>query len=59
LPLETEREIRDSGHALEEQEMEGSLTVEALDHLLIHVANVGISAGWHQRALGMERADDA
>jgi catechol 2,3-dioxygenase-like lactoylglutathione lyase family enzyme len=34
-----------------------SLTVEALDHLVISVENVDISAEWYQSILGMERED--
>lgn len=34
-----------------------ALTVEALDHLAINVADVERSAVWYQRALGMTRED--
>jgi hypothetical protein len=33
------------------------LTVEALDHLVINVANVALSAARYQRTLGMQREE--
>ena len=33
------------------------LTVDAIDHLVINVKDVEVSAGWYQRTLGMERED--
>jgi len=34
-----------------------SLNIEALDHLVINVDNVEISAAWYQRVLGMRREE--
>lgn len=34
-----------------------TLTVEAVDHLVLNVADVEVSAGWFQRVLGMTRQD--
>lgn len=36
-----------------------ALTVGALDHLVLNVADVEVSAAWYQRALGMMRQDAA
>lgn len=36
-----------------------SLTVEALDHLVINVENAEVTAAWYQRVLGMRREDFA
>lgn len=33
------------------------LRVDAIDHLVINVKDVGASASWYQRVLGMERED--
>lgn len=34
-----------------------TLTVEALDHLVINVRDVEVAAEWYQRVLGMRRVD--
>src|SRR5271156_3014501 len=34
-----------------------SLTVQALDHLVVQVSDLEVSARWYQRVLGMTRAD--
>ena len=34
-----------------------SITIEALDHLVINVKDVEASAAWYQRVLGMTRQD--
>lgn len=34
-----------------------SITVTALDHIVINVRNVEVSAAWYARILGMERKD--
>ena len=34
-----------------------TLTVQALDHLVVQVSNLEISARWYERALGMVRED--
>jgi hypothetical protein len=41
--------------ASEEEAM--SLKVQALDHLVVHVADVETSAAWYRRVLGMTRED--
>jgi catechol 2,3-dioxygenase-like lactoylglutathione lyase family enzyme len=33
------------------------LTVQALDHLVVQVSNLEVSAGWYERVLGMTRED--
>ena len=34
-----------------------TLTVQALDHLVVQVSNLEVSARWYERALGMTRKD--
>jgi catechol 2,3-dioxygenase-like lactoylglutathione lyase family enzyme len=34
-----------------------SLTIEALDHLVVNVSDLEVSAAWYQRVLGMSRED--
>lgn len=34
-----------------------ALTIEALDHLVLNVADVSVSAQWYVRVLGMKRED--
>lgn len=36
-----------------------SLTVHALDHLVVNVSDVEVSAAWYARVLGMARMDAA
>src|SRR5271156_4642085 len=36
-----------------------SLTVHALDHLVVNVSDVEVSAAWYARVLGMARVDPA
>jgi catechol 2,3-dioxygenase-like lactoylglutathione lyase family enzyme len=36
-----------------------AFTAAALDHLVLNVADVEVSAGWYQRVLGMARQDAA
>ena len=33
------------------------LTVQALDHLVVQVSNLEVSARWYERVLGMTRED--
>jgi hypothetical protein len=49
LPLETEREIRDSGHALNEQEWSARTTRDP------HGSTIEISSYAHQLAIGADR----
>ena len=48
--------VADQGRQVKE-ELVMSLTVDALDHLVINVRDVEVAAAWYQRVLGMTRED--